>query len=84
MSNLTNASTNSQPIWEVTLDQGLFKARVNTYLDNSYLGVLTLEDKEGRRLFSKEVSVSYGAPMGPDALDVNQWVNQTITWIDGK
>ena len=84
MSNITSNPVNPQPIWQVTLDQGMFKAEVSAYQDNNYLGLLTLENSEGENLFSKEVSISYGAPMGPDALDVNEWVNQAITWIDGN
>lgn len=84
MSNITSNQVNPQSIWQVPLDQGMLKAEVSAYQGNNYLGPLTLENSEGENLFTKEVSISYGAPMGPDALDVNKWINQAITWIDGK
>lgn len=84
MSNITSNIVNPQPIWQVTLDQGMFEAEVSSYQGSNYLGLLTLKNSEGENLFTKEVSISYGAPMVPDALDVNEWISQAITWIDEK
>ncbi len=51
--------------------------------EDLYTGTLTIT--EGQTvLFSKEVSVSYGAVFGPDIADVQTWQNMALDFIDAQ
>ena len=51
--------------------------------EDLYKGTLTIT--EGQKvLFTKDVTISYGAIFGPDIADVESWQNIAIEFIDGQ
>lgn len=65
-------------VWEATLDD-IYKCQVTR--TDAYTGILTISNKD-KTLFSKEVSMSYGALFGPDVADVNYWENICVDYVD--
>jgi hypothetical protein len=52
--------------------------------NSGYTGQLTVYDNELKHyLYSEEVRLSYGAAFGPDALDLNEWMNMIEKVVDG-
>jgi len=74
-------STESIPIWESTVDQGTYNAKVVD--GESGMGVITVtrieDDKE---ILREEVGLSFGAQFGPDVDDVRMWQVMVIDAID--
>jgi hypothetical protein len=51
---------------------------------SEHSGQLTIYDNQlNRYLLSKEVRLAYGATFGPDALDINEWMNMIEKVVDG-
>lgn len=67
-------------VWSNQVDKK-YDCRVERDPNDSHKGVLKLE-LNGVSLKSKEVTISYGGPFGPDAGDVNEWCGQCIEWVD--
>ena len=67
-------------IWRNRIDNK-YDVYVERVLGDAYKGILKV-DLEGNNLFSKDVSISYGGPFGPDAGDVNQWADWACEFVD--
>ncbi len=70
-------------VWEGTVDDHTWHAKVVGIESNEYRGVLTVtrvsDDKE---ILCEEVGLSFGAKFGPDVDDVNLWAQMVIGAID--
>lgn len=73
-----------EPVWEGTIDNGTWVARVTQLETNAYRGTLTVTkvSDPGVVLLDEEVGLSYAAQFGPDVDDVNMWTTMTIEVID--
>jgi hypothetical protein len=49
---------------------------------DDYKGTFEIFDAEGKQLHSEQVGLAYGARFGPDMMDVDDWQNKTIEFID--
>jgi hypothetical protein len=71
------------PIWEATLDNHTWVARVHGIESNDYRGTLTVtrvsDDKE---ILREEVGLAFGAMFGPDVSDVNLWGQMVVGVVD--
>jgi hypothetical protein len=80
-------------IWEDLLDK-MYRIRVERLPDPdrqnvwpsdlSRKGLLTISQLDGVRLHSAPVFISWGAPMGPDAGDVDVWQDMACKWVDER
>jgi hypothetical protein len=70
-------------VWAALLD---LRYKIEVVRKRDYAGMLYMFDgKSGDTLmFSKEVSLAYGALFGPDMDDVQTWQNTAIEVIDGR
>lgn len=70
-------------IWEVTVDDHRYRARVVRV--GSYSGVLTVTDLANEvELLRADVGLSYGARFGPDGSDVLDWQHLALAAIDAR
>lgn len=70
-------------VWEATIDNNTWKAqvvRVDSY--NGTLEIYRVEPEE--KVYSEDVSLSYGAIFGPDVADVAYWQEKTIEVVDNQ
>lgn len=69
-------------VWEAFLDR---RYQCEVERTSQYTGVLKIYDtlNEKKELFSKEVTLSYGAVFGPDVDDVSVWQDTVVDFIDG-
>lgn len=68
-------------LWENTVDHGAFACQVTR--TSAYSGRLRVWVTDGGTLLlDKEVSLSYGAIMGPDVDDVADWQVESLAVID--
>jgi hypothetical protein len=67
-------------VWSNTLDERYeCKVSRNSY----YSGQLKIFDTQLKKyLYDEEVRLSYGASFGPDALDVEDWMNKIEEIVD--
>lgn len=66
-------------IWEANLDD-TYICKVTRKGEN--VGVLTVHDSQGVRLFKEDVSFSFNAMFGPDASDIENWQSLIVDVID--
>lgn len=81
MSDTASTEPEVDVVWENTVDQGRFSARVTRTSD--YIGqlvVTVVESKE--KLLDEEVHLDYRAIFGPDVANVADWESNTIKVID--
>lgn len=69
-----------QCVWNAMLDD---KYDCTVMRTGDYTGVLTITEND-ETIFTKEVDLSYDAQFGPDALDVMDWQNMIIEFIDNQ
>ena len=70
-----------QIIWSNILDR---RYDCKVVRSSQHFGQLTIYDNElSHYLYSEEVRLSFGAPFGPDVLDVNEWMNTIEKVVDG-
>jgi hypothetical protein len=67
-------------IWNSRID-GKYECKVVRV--DKYNGTLQIFDGE-KEIFSKPVTLMYGAPFGPDVDDVALWQEQIINFIDNE
>jgi len=65
-----SARADSDVVWFDKLDQGTFVATV--IRQRPYVGTLLLT-RGDRNVLTKQVTISYDAPFGPDGEDVMEW-----------
>jgi hypothetical protein len=80
-------------VWEDILDKK-FKIQVERLPDPqrrgvwpsdlSRKGLLTISQMDGLKLHSTPVFITWGAPMGPDAGDVEEWKDLGCKWVDAR
>jgi hypothetical protein len=69
-------------IWESTLDNQ-FECKV--LREEARVGVLIITDNTtGEDIFTRPVSLSYGAQFGPDIDDVQLWQHLCVEAIDNR
>lgn len=70
-------------VWENTIDNGRFAAKVESPDDDGYTGTLTVTHVPDETLiFTEEVAVSFGARFGPDIADLAVWRERVIAAVD--
>jgi hypothetical protein len=68
-------------VWEATVDNDTFAVKVRRI--KPYEGVLVIKKIETNELVYVEmVTISYGAPFGPDMGDVEDWKSHATEAID--
>lgn len=71
------------PIWEATVDNHAWHAKVVGIETNQYRGILTVtRTEDGKEILHEEVGLSFQAMFGPDVDDVNLWGQMVIGAID--
>lgn len=74
----------SQCVWNAMLDDKYDCTVMRTVMrTGDYTGVLTIKEND-ETLFTKDVELSYNAQFGPDALDVMDWQNMIVEFIDSQ
>ena len=69
-------------IWEGRFDDR-YQCRVTRKGD--YQGILTVTDEQTKeQLLEEEVSLSYGAIVGPDIFDVQEWQSRSTEIVDER
>lgn len=71
-------------VWGVIIDN---KYNVSVYLveEKTREGVLEITNLDKSKVLHEEpVGVSYGAPFGPDVLDIEVWGKIATSWIDNN
>lgn len=70
---------NKELVWKQTLDN---KYRCYVERKDSHNGVLKIDTMAGQNLYSNDVTISFGGTFGPDFLDVEQWQQTCIEFVD--
>lgn len=69
-------------VWANTVDGGRWSVRVDGDDADPYKGTLTVADDQGAVVHREAVGISYGAPFGADAFDVEEWTTRCLDVID--
>lgn len=70
-------------IWDQTLDGGRFRCWVEQNGENGYSGTLRVDVTDtGETILATQVGISYQARFGPDAGDVEEWKQRSLTRVD--
>lgn len=67
-------------IWANQVDKK-YDCRVDSDEGDTHLGKLKIS-LNGEVLHTESVTISYGAPFGPDAADVHRWCDICISFVD--
>lgn len=70
-------------VWRTKLDDR-YLVEVQGLEESNYSGLLAIFDHENdnKLIHVEHTSISYGAPFGPDADDVNFWQSRVIDVVD--
>ena len=74
-------SDHPQLVWRSKLDRRFL---IEVHRTNSRSGKLFVFDhnKNDQEIFSTDIGFSYGATFGPDVIDIQEWENKVLDFID--